>query len=100
MSYKYYVCIHGSFISPHVNAGWEYVIYDAQYGCIYLTNCGSIPGCKDAEEAELRALLNALLYVNQVELSNILLLSDGNLYVFICCFRLFILAQYFSYFAL
>lgn len=62
LTYKYYVYIDGSFISSHVNAGWGYVTYDA-CRCIYLTNCGSIPGCNDAEEAELRTLLNALLYV-------------------------------------
>lgn len=68
--FNFYHCVDGSFTFSNAMAGWGYVVYDGN-GNLHPTNCASFSGCKNPEEVELKALLQALTCAQKSKLSNI-----------------------------
>lgn len=66
--FNFYHCVDGSFTFSNAMAGWGYVVYDGN-GNLHPTNCASFSGCKNPEEVELKALLQALTCAQKSKLS-------------------------------
>lgn len=67
--FNFYHRVDGNFTFSNAMAGWGYIVYD-ENGNLHPTNCGSFSGCKNPEEVELKALLQALTCAQKSKLIN------------------------------
>lgn len=81
---NYIINLYGSFQKSTWQGGWSFLVYAVAVFLIDYHH-GSISDCRDVEQAELRALLQAMKFTIQAWSCSILFLSDCmNLVNFIC----------------